>query len=352
MSNTLMNDRVAFIGVGQAGGNIANEFRNLKYTTFFINTSIEDLNTIDVDTRYKYHIPTAQGCNKDRDKAKKYTKDYYEVISSQIATKFGNITKLFFCFSMGGGTGSGISPILINALSKKMKDVTFNAICVIPANNESATIKYNAVNCYQELKQIPFLSNIYFIDNNSCVKDRDINIFPAKTNKLENLNMQIALRIDDILSMCNADTRGIIDTEEIEELLKVSGNVVLADIREKSIIVDDIFPATKKGCQFIAYSLENESDFIKEQAEEIFGKPLDDYRGYNNNKSFIAVFGLLLPDDRIKQLSEAYESDLKEISVIEESDLNIEVSKLPDLNKKRKLRLEQAKQMNSLLDEL
>lgn len=351
MSNTLMNDRVAFIGVGQAGGNIAVEFKNLGYTTFFINTSIEDLNTIKVDTRYKYHIPTAQGCNKDRDKAKQYTKDYYEIISSQIATKFGNITKLFFCFSMGGGTGSGISPLLINALSKKMQNVTFNAICIIPSDSESARIKFNAFNCYTELKAIPYLSNVYFIDNNSVINN-DINIFPTAVNNLEFLNKQIAYRINDILSMCNPDTRGIIDTEEIEELLKVNGNVLLADIRNEDVVVDNIFPSTKKGCQFLAYSLTNDKDYLQDKVEELFGKPLDIYKGYNNNNSFVAIFGLPFPDKRIEDLVKSYENDIEKIDTIEDEEINIEISKLPDLTKRRKVRLEKAKQMNALLDEL
>lgn len=351
MSNSLMNDRIAFIGIGQAGGNIANEFRSLGYTSFFINTSIEDLNTIEADVRFKYHIPTAQGCNKDRDKAKQYTKDYYEIISNQIATKFGNITKFFFCFSMGGGTGSGISPLLINSLSKKKKNITFNAICILPASDESAKIKFNAINCYKELKSIPFLSNIYFIDNNTYGGKNDINIFP-KTTKLESINKQIALRIDDVLSMCNADTRGIIDTEEIEELLKVNGNVLIADIKDGSIFIDDIFPTTKIGCQYIAYSLKNENDYIKEKVEETFGKPLDDYKGYNNSSSFVAVFGLPLPEEKISNLADVYEKDIEKISTFEEEDLNIEITNLPDLTKKRRSRLEKAKELNTLLDEL
>lgn len=351
MSNTLMNDRVAFIGIGQAGGNIAVEFKNLGYTSFFINTSIEDLNTIKVDTRYKYHIPTAQGCNKDRDKAKQYTKDYYEIISNQIATKFGNITKLFFCFSMGGGTGSGITPLLINSLSKKMPNVTFNAVCIIPSDNESAKVKFNAYNCYAELKEITYLSNIYFIDNNYANKT-DINIFPPNANNLEFLNKQIANRIDDILSMCNPDTRGIIDTEEIEELLKVNGNVLLADIRDGNIIVDSIFPSTNKGSQYIAYSLASDKDFIQDKVEDMFSKPVDYYRGYNKNSSFVAIFGLPFPDKRIEELVKSYESDIEKIDSVEEEEFTIEISKLPDLTKRRKARLEKARQMNALLDEL
>lgn len=65
----MLKDKVVFVGVGQAGGNIAKEFDSLGYKTFFINTSVEDLKVINVPDEQKYHIPYTSGCAKDRDKA-------------------------------------------------------------------------------------------------------------------------------------------------------------------------------------------------------------------------------------------------------------------------------------------
>jgi tubulin-like protein CetZ len=41
-----MKDKIAFIAVGQAGGNIGQLFESMGYTVLYINTSREDLEFI------------------------------------------------------------------------------------------------------------------------------------------------------------------------------------------------------------------------------------------------------------------------------------------------------------------
>ena len=42
-----MKDKIAFIAVGQAGGNIGQLFESMGYTVLYINTSREDLETLE-----------------------------------------------------------------------------------------------------------------------------------------------------------------------------------------------------------------------------------------------------------------------------------------------------------------
>ena len=59
----------AFIGVGQAGGNIAELFELAGYKALYINTSQEDLATLE-NAKQKHHIVGGEGAAKDRDRAK------------------------------------------------------------------------------------------------------------------------------------------------------------------------------------------------------------------------------------------------------------------------------------------
>ena len=77
-----MKDRIGFVAVGQAGGNIGRLFEDKGYSVLYLNTSDEDLETI--DGVHKYHISGGEGCNKDRDKAKQLVVDDFDNIAERI----------------------------------------------------------------------------------------------------------------------------------------------------------------------------------------------------------------------------------------------------------------------------
>ena len=81
-----MKNKIAFVAVGQAGGNIGQLFEQNGYNVLYINTSQEDLDTLE-KAKFKYHIPNGEGCNKDRRKAKQLVIDDFDQIAAQIETK-------------------------------------------------------------------------------------------------------------------------------------------------------------------------------------------------------------------------------------------------------------------------
>ena len=81
-----MKNKIAFVAVGQAGGNIGRLFEEKGYTVIYINTSQEDLDTLTA-AKYKYHIPDGEGCNKDRHKAKQLVVDDFDRIAAEIDSK-------------------------------------------------------------------------------------------------------------------------------------------------------------------------------------------------------------------------------------------------------------------------
>ncbi len=77
-----LRDEILFIGIGQAGGNICQLFENKKYNTLCINSSPQDLDTLNV--KHKYLITNGDGCSKDRDFAKRLIKADFANIDALI----------------------------------------------------------------------------------------------------------------------------------------------------------------------------------------------------------------------------------------------------------------------------
>ena len=81
-----MKNKIAFVAVGQAGGNIGQLFEQKGFSVLYINTSQEDLDTLE-KAKFKYHIPNGEGCNKDRRKAKQLVIDDYDQIAAELEAK-------------------------------------------------------------------------------------------------------------------------------------------------------------------------------------------------------------------------------------------------------------------------
>ena len=145
-----MKDRISFVAVGQAGGNIGRLFEQRGFSVLYINTSQEDLDTLE-NAKFKYHIPGGEGCNKDRHKAKQLIIDDFDNIASEIDAKVrADLT--FVVFASGGGTGSGAGPMLMDLLIDEGKHI--GAVTVIPAPEESVKSHINAYECFSELTEI------------------------------------------------------------------------------------------------------------------------------------------------------------------------------------------------------
>lgn len=109
----LKND-ILFVGVGQCGGNITQELEKLNFNSYYVNSSLEDLDTIDTDISNKYHIPKTKGMAKDRQYALEVlgSNDNLPNITNKIYENFSNCRIVYFVLSLGGGTGGTMGGIL------------------------------------------------------------------------------------------------------------------------------------------------------------------------------------------------------------------------------------------------
>lgn len=77
-----MKNKIGFICIGQAGGNIGKLLKLKSFDVCFVNSSQGDLDTIKgVDEKHKYHIKNGLGCEKERLTAKLVAKEDFTDIN-------------------------------------------------------------------------------------------------------------------------------------------------------------------------------------------------------------------------------------------------------------------------------
>ena len=209
-----MKKDIAFLAIGQAGGNIGRLFEALKFKVMYINTSSEDLKTLP-EAKYTYHIKNGEGAAKDRGTAKKLViddiKDLVTEITKTIAEEY-----IYVIFSAGGGTGSGASPMLITYLSEIMPQRKIGGITILPSAGESVKAQINAYDCFSELDGLTKMHGLFVIDNNS------------RTDRLTLNETFVDLFVLMLKMPGYTDFRGNIDTRELKEVLGAPGCIVIA----------------------------------------------------------------------------------------------------------------------------
>ena len=283
-----MKKDIAFITVGQAGGNIGSLFEALKFKVMYINTCMEDLLTLP-DAKYIYHIANGEGSAKDRDTAK-------DLLLADLQDLQANILKtiteefIFVIFSAGGGTGSGIGPMLMFGLSKLFPDRKICGITILPSGRESLKSLHNAVECFKEIKDMHICS-LFIIDNN------------GKPDKFALNSMFVDLFMDMLKMPTYIDTHGNIDIRDLKEVLSAEGCCVITSLPSGQSSTPRLIDSLRNGIfarpeedgiiRCIALSLASEINtdaFIK-----IIGRPVDLFQGYNKEATICVLSGLSLP---------------------------------------------------------
>src|SRR5574344_380349 len=114
----MLKDDFCMVGIGQGGCKEARCFYENQYRCFFINTSYDDLYQLNVKNDFIYHIPASKGCAEKREKAIEYGKDYYEIMVGKLLDTHPTAKIFLIHYTLGGGTGGGLSNFFILALKK------------------------------------------------------------------------------------------------------------------------------------------------------------------------------------------------------------------------------------------
>ena len=326
-----MKSKVGLIAVGQAGGNIGIKLQEKGYNVFFINTSEEDLETLET-AKFKHHIKGGEGCNKDRNKAKELVIENFEEIFADIDSKIKE-EFIYVIFSAGGGTGSGASPMLIDLLIQNAEKKV-GAITIIPSEKEPLKTHINAYECFRELADIEGLGSTIVLDNNAC------------ENKLS-INKDFIEAFDMMMNMPDyRDVRGNIDKAELKEMIETRGMLTITSVEQKESTVANLIETFKTN---IYAPLENDkvityigllasSQIELTEIEKEVGRYLDAFQGFAEEQTVCVLAGLSYPFTRLEQIKDkvmaSQEAVKRNLQATRENKLKDDINFLDELKGK------------------
>lgn len=287
--NSILN-----ISFGQGAGNIGQLMEQQGILNLAINTSKQDLDTLNV--KHKYLIKNGQGCGKDRSKSKKLVINDFENILSVINNILDSntaIKHIFVGFTMGGGSGSGGGPMLAKLIANEYSNVNVCVYAVIPSKSEPFKAQYNACECYRELIKIENLGSMFFLDN----------------NKHENKFIINRYFVDDLMAFLkipdeDKSSKGNIDIEEMNTILSCNLMINISVTDENNHKVKPSILVDTECDGFVKYiALSNAKQNLLKDIQASVGYPLDAFYTFNNRKiNVIVLAGLSLPSSSMNEI--------------------------------------------------
>lgn len=288
-----MKNSIGFLGIGQAGSNIALGFERLGYNTVYLNTSKEDLESLKY-VKHKIHIRGGEGASKNR-------KAVLQLAAESIDDILSNITSILtqeyimIIFSTGGGTGSGLGPAIASYLSSINRKVMIAA--VLPDNNESPKTCENAYNTCVDISNLQNIGSVFLLDN-------------ANVENKFLINDVFVKDIDGMLNLNNCSMLGNIDKSEIKTMLTTPGlSLITRQSKAKSTasfiingLINNIYVKVEnKSPIVVGISTTNRSLNFDDIYCEI-GYPYDDFRGVSSVNTLCVACGYQWPMQRLDEL--------------------------------------------------
>jgi len=249
--------RVFFIGFGQAGGKIVDMFlamdRKLQYGSFrgiAVNTARTDLmglKHIDMKDRLLIGqtVVKGHGVGTDNVTGAKIAADEIDTIINAIDTRGTHDIDAFVVVAgLGGGTGSGGTPVLCRHLKRIYREPVY-ALGMIPAPEEGRLYSYNAA---RSLATLVNEADNTFIFDNSAWKNEGESVKSA----YERLNEELVRRFGVVLFRAGEVGKlgvgeMVVDSSEIINTLRGGGistiGYAISDVITKSKPKKSIFSA-------------------------------------------------------------------------------------------------------------
>ncbi|NLA38255.1 MAG: cell division protein [Methanomicrobiales archaeon] len=224
--------KVFFVGFGQAGGKVADMFieqdRRLQtqnFSAIAVNTARTDLmglKNIELKDRLLIGqtVVKGHGVGTDNLTGARVTADEIDSIISAIGTRCTHDVDAFVIVAgLGGGTGSGGSPVLARHLKRIYREPVY-AIGILPAPEEGRLYSYNAA---RSLSTLVNETDNTFIFDNSAWKNEGESVKDAYTR----LNDEIVRRFGVLFRAGEVSKAGVgemvVDSSEIINTLRGGG---------------------------------------------------------------------------------------------------------------------------------
>ena len=298
-----MRENFGIIGIGACGSNIANLFENKNYSTVYINSSMEDLNSI--KGIHKLHLSGAEGAAKDRKKVLQLAMESF----GDIMQKVENIITqqyVLVLFSAGGGTGSGLSIPILKYLTQIGK--TCIPVMVLPDARSSAKMNENAYNACIELMSLQGLGATFLLDN-------------SKDDKFA-INNKFVCEFDTFVTIKNSSMHGNFDISERKQILSCPGVAVLGKLSKSRSTAPEIIEALHNGiyaeieaksCYYLGVITSNKSLDINSISTQL-GGCYDTFLGISEATTISMASGLQFPKNKILGFKNKFEEAVKNIN--------------------------------------
>jgi tubulin-like protein CetZ len=218
-------ESIGILGVGQAGGNLAEIASSMGFQTALINTNKRD-GIVNTKVERKYFVPGYNGAGQDRSIGLKAVNDNYREIIDFVKNSFKKIKLLLVAFSTDGGTGSGMSPLLIDLLLEHLSGVNIGAIAIVPDRNVLTGNRINATECIEELSKINSLSSVFLVDNDQM---RKLNPQSSKHQIYLSSNQQVMEAIKSVLQVTKKSSfYGNFDETDLMNILGTRGVTIIS----------------------------------------------------------------------------------------------------------------------------
>ncbi|SEH37666.1 Cell division GTPase FtsZ [Halopenitus malekzadehii] len=220
--------KAVLVGVGQAGGKVTTALAEFDAEMGFsavrgalaVNTASTDLDPLPIDTcLIGQSRVNGHGVGGDNELgATVMDEDVVEVLDALSGRITAEAEAIIVVAGLGGGTGSGGSPVLVRELSR-VYDVPVYALGVLPARNEGALYQVNAG---RSLKTLIREADATLLLDNDAWRAADDSV----EGGYESLNRKLAKRIGLLLAAGEA-TEGVgesvVDTSEVINTLGAGG---------------------------------------------------------------------------------------------------------------------------------
>lgn len=319
MRKRSINDRlkITVIGCGACGNGICAEIQkdvfalegNKSNVSFIgINTSTEDLATVDLD--HKIHLNNSKGAACNRENGVQDLAESIEIILPELQSYIIEDSIVFIATSLGGGTGSAITPHLASILLGLGFRV--GIIAVLPSDNESLKIKDNSRQTFNEIEGLkPQLGSIFILDNNSADKQQ--------------INHTFASLFTSVMCINNKSQDGNMDLAEIEACLTTPSFSIITKVSRKNgntakiieILNDNNNIFAKRDDKVVSVIGISEAVSAKESNIDMIGLRKEigiaptEFHGYlsASEENVIILSGLTMPYGRVDAMAESVDSE-------------------------------------------
>jgi len=306
----MLKDKVAFIGLGACGSNIALLFQKKNYHTLFINGSEQDNKALS-GARNILKLKGFDGCGGDRQKAEEALASNLEII--------GEIKKIkepiiYLVFSTAGSTGSGLAPIMCDVITELNEQEgpgkTVCCIAVLPKRNEALQKHINAYNCIKELSEKDNIGSCILVDNN-------------KLDNLSKINSTLVATLDMFFTEESYSVKGNVDLSERMKMIEQNGMFLLSAVCNgkakglellESLFQKNIFAPIEPDAvvEYMAVINSLDEGIDVDAIIKAVGIPQNIFQGYGAKKTITILSGLSFPITYLTEIKENAEERYKE----------------------------------------